>query len=60
MENIPWIFDGIGTAIVTFILGLMAGVFTGYKIAINKSVKQSQRAGNDSVQAQIGQLTRND
>jgi hypothetical protein len=52
-----WIFDGIGTAIVTFILGLLVGGSTGYKIAINKkSIKQKQKAGNNSRQIQIGEV----
>ena len=52
-----WIFDGIGTAIVTFILGLLVGGSTGYKIAINKKpIKQKQKAGNNSRQIQIGEV----
>ena len=54
-----WIFDGIGTAIVTFILGLLVGGSTGYKIAINKKSikqKQKQKAGNNSRQIQIGEV----
>jgi hypothetical protein len=50
-----WIFDGIGTALVTLILGLLTGGAVGYKIGINKNkVKQSQKAGNNSSQIQIG------
>lgn len=52
-----WIFDGIGTAIVTFILGLFAGGGIGYKIAVNKkSIKQRQKAGHNSSQIQIGDI----
>ena len=50
-----WIFDWIGTALVTLILGLLTGGAVGYKIGINKNkVKQSQKAGNNSSQIQIG------
>jgi mannose/fructose/N-acetylgalactosamine-specific phosphotransferase system component IIC len=57
MENIQWIFEGFGTAIVTFILGLMAGGATGYKIAVKKlMIKQTQKAGDNSNQAQIGEI----
>ncbi|UKI55562.1 MAG: hypothetical protein L6V90_13435 [Treponema succinifaciens] len=31
-----WIFDGIGTAIITFILGLLGGGIAGYKIGVHK------------------------
>ena len=50
-----WIFDGIGTAIITQILGLLVGGTVGYKIGINKNfVRQKQKAGNNSSQIQIG------
>ena len=50
-----WIFDGIGTAIVTLILGLLTGGAVGYKIGINKNIaKQKQKAGDNSSQIQIG------
>jgi len=50
-----WIFDGIGTAIVTLIVGLLTGGAMGYKIGINKNkVKQKQKAGDNSSQIQIG------
>lgn len=54
-----WLFDGLGTELVSMIIGLFlgasAGGIAGYKIGINKSVlKQNQRAGTDSKQKQIG------
>lgn len=50
-----WIFDGIGTAIITLIGGLLTGGAVGYKIGINKNtVKQKQKAGDNSSQIQIG------
>lgn len=50
-----WIFDGIGTAIVSLIFGLLTGGAVGYKIGINKNtVKQKQKAGDNSSQTQIG------
>jgi hypothetical protein len=50
-----WIFDGIGTAIITLIVGLLSGGAAGYRIGINKnSAKQKQKAGNNSSQIQIG------
>lgn len=51
-----WIFSGIGTAAITFIVGLIAGGTAGYKIGINKktTTKQKQKAGGNSSQIQIG------
>lgn len=51
-----WIFSGIGTAILTFIVGLITGGTVGYKIAINKktTTKQKQKAGDNSSQIQVG------
>jgi hypothetical protein len=57
MENIKWIFDGIGTTIITSIISLLIGGGIGYKIAIKKTViKQTQKAGDNSNQIQIGNL----
>lgn len=57
MENISWIFDGIGTAIVTFVLGLLFGGAAGYKFAIKiMSIKQGQKARDNSNQMQIGKI----
>ena len=49
------IFDGIGTAILTLIVGFLTGGTVGYKIGINKNtVKQKQKSGDNSQQIQIG------
>lgn len=47
-----WIFDGIGTAIVALIVGLLSGGAVGYRIGINTN--QKQKAGDNSSQIQIG------
>lgn len=49
-----WLFDGIGTSLVTFVLGLIFGGTAGYKIAVKRSVKQNQTAGDNSNQFQVG------
>lgn len=51
-----WIFEGIGTAIITLIVGLFTGGAIGYRIAINKNntIIQKQKAGDNSSQMQIG------
>lgn len=55
-ENISWIFDGIGTSVLTLLLGLILGGSAGYKIAINKKTIQKQKAGNNSKLTQIGEI----
>lgn len=59
MENIEWIFSGIGTYILSVLAGLLVGGFAGYKIGIRSKVKvkQKQKAGNSSNQTQIGNIT---
>lgn len=51
-----WIFDGIGTAIVTLIVGLLTGGSIGYRIGIKKTnkINQRQKAGNKASQIQVG------
>jgi len=51
-----WFFDGLGTAVITLIFGLLTGGTVGYRIGIKKSYKnkQKQKAGNNSSQIQIG------
>ena len=51
-----WILDGIGTAIISGIVGTLIGGTAGYQIGIHKkiSIKQSQKAGDNSNQVQIG------
>ena len=51
-----WIFDGIGTAIMSGIIGAVIGGTTRYQIGIHKkiSIKQNQKAGDNSNQIQIG------
>jgi hypothetical protein len=49
-----WFFSGLGTAIISFFLGVVSGGIVGYRIAIIKKSKQKQKAGNNSQQIQIG------
>ena len=54
-NDISWIFDGIGTAIVTGLVGLLLGGTVGYKIGVKKTkIRQSESAGKNSSQIQIG------
>ena len=49
-----WFFDGLGTSLVSLIIGLLGGSAVGYRIGIKKSVRQNQKAGNNSSQIQVG------
>lgn len=55
MKDLNWIFDGIGTELISVILGLIIGGFAGYKIGIHKSkINQRQKANDNASQIQIG------
>lgn len=56
METINWIFDGIGTEILSLFIGLLSGGCIGYKIGIHNKVKQTQKSGHHSIQTQIGSI----
>ena len=56
MDEFKWIFDGIGTAAVSTVLGLLIGGSVGYRIGIKKSIKQTQKAGKNSSQVQVGEI----
>lgn len=47
MEWYEWVFDGIGTAVISIICS-----FISYKAAVKKMAKQSQIAGDESRQKQ--------
>lgn len=54
-----WIFDGIGTEIISALLGLLIGGGAGYGIGVvitKNKIKQSQKAGDNASQVQIGQM----
>lgn len=56
MESISWIFDGLGTEIISLIVGLISGGVIGYKIGIHNRIMQSQKAGNNSRQTHISSI----
>ena len=50
-----WIFSGVGTSILTGLVGLIIGGFSGYRVGVHKSkIKQIQSAKDDSKQSQTG------
>ena len=52
MEILQWIFDGIGTELLSLVIGGIIGGFTGYKIGIKKNGKQTQKAKSGAKQRQ--------
>lgn len=48
IENVKWIFSGIGVAILSVLIGLF------YKSKTNKSITQSIKSGNNSTNIQGG------
>ena len=53
-----WAFEGVGTLLLGLILGAGAGGAGGYYIGV-RSVRQSQRAGDNATQTQVGGNQRN-
>jgi hypothetical protein len=56
MESLSWLFEGLGTEILSFLLGLSSGSIVGYKISKIVKVKQTQKGGDNSEQVQIGNI----
>lgn len=54
-----WLFDGIGTAVISGIMGLIIGGISGYSIAIKKTNRMKQKAGDNANQTQIGEINSN-
>lgn len=52
-DKMEWIFDGIGSTIISFLLSFALGGTIGYQIGINKN-NQKQKARDNSTQIQIG------
>lgn len=52
MENLQWIFDGIGTELLSLAIGAIAGGLAGYKVGVKKSGKQIQKAKSGAKQRQ--------
>lgn len=55
VDILKWVFDGLGTAFITFILGLFGGCVGGhiyYKFSVKNKNIQKQKAGNVKNQSQ--------
>lgn len=57
--NIDWIFSGIGTEIISAIIGVIIGGVGGYRIGVRNRIKQVQKAGNNSNLSQTGSIINN-
>lgn len=51
-----WLFEGLGTAIITLVIGLVTGGTIGYRVGIKKKniIIQKQKAKNNVSQMQVG------
>lgn len=56
MDNIEWIFSGLGTYILSLFVGFVFGGGTGYFLGVRCKNSQKQKAGDNSNQFQIGQV----
>lgn len=52
MKWIEWVFSGIGTQILSFIVGTIIG----YKVGVKNSFRQMQKAGDNAKQIQVGKI----
>lgn len=52
--DLKTIFDGIGTEMVSVIVGLAIGTFGGYKLGVRNTIRQIQKSGSDSELYQYG------
>lgn len=54
-----WFFDGIGSELVSTLIGLIIGGGAGYGIGVvctKNKITQKQKAGDNAKQTQIGQV----
>ena len=52
-------FSGIGTEIISALIGLLIGGIGGYKIGVRNKIKQVQKAGDNSNLSQTGSVVNN-
>ena len=51
-----WIFDGIGTEIISLLIGLAGGGGIGYRIGIRNNISQHLKGRDPAKQVQIGNI----
>lgn len=57
---LEWVFDGIGTELVSLIIGAIGGGAVGYKIGIKRTSVQKQVARDNALQTQEIKMEKND
>ena len=53
------LIDGIGTEVISLIVGLTVGGVSGYKIGVRNKAHQKQKARDNATQTQKGNITIN-
>ena len=54
-EHVRWVFSGIGSTVISIIVGAICGGVAGYRIGIKKTtIKQTQKNKGNGNQVQIG------
>ena len=48
-----WVFDGIGTELISLFVGCLTGGVIGYKIGIKNKISQHQKGRDNANQVQI-------
>lgn len=54
-----WVFDGIGTELVSLLIGGIFGGTIGYKIGIKNKISQCQKGRDNANQVQVGSVVNN-
>lgn len=54
-----WVFDGIGTELISLFVGWLTGGLIGYKIGIRNKISQRQKGRDNANQVQIGSVVNN-
>ena len=49
---VRWLFDGIGTELISIVIGVIIGGFGGFAVGRRTRIQQVQNAGDNSKQAQ--------
>ena len=55
-----WMFEGIGTELISLFIGCLTGGVIGYKIGIKNKISQHQKGRDNANQVQIGSVVNNE
>ncbi len=59
MENVQWIFSGIGVEILKVLIGAIIGGGVGYAVGVRRKISQSQIATDNAEQDQNTNIIEN-